>query len=97
MDSLIAQEEGTAVNGLDISTVTLTGNFNNDPSHVWIGSATGIFSLVTSTRGYAQRNSSDQYDGKRYLHIDATHNHTLDGDNETRPKNYTVRIWKRVS
>lgn len=28
---------------------------------------------------------------------DGSHTHTLNGDAETRPDNYTVRVWKRVS
>ena len=31
------------------------------------------------------------------LSIDVSHTHTYYGDVETRPQNYTVRIWKRTA
>ena len=52
-------------------------------------SRSGIFTAYKSSSG-------DAWVGVNYT-IDVSHTHTCWGDIETRPQNYTVRIWKRTA
>ena len=109
-DSLIAQEEGTAVNGLSGKTSdtrnsentankTLTGSINAYQAGNYNTSRLTTTGIITATRG-TYNGTSNESGNNVEMRIDATHSHNvsiLSTDTETRPDNYTVRIWKRVS
>lgn len=76
-----------------------TGSFNTRLSDA-LGAAN-----VTEPSGNVRRSevfkafrsgSGDAWIGVKYI-IDVAHSHTYFGDIETRPQNYTVRVWKRVA
>ena len=95
MDSLVAQEEGTAVNGLSMSGVNLShAHTMNLASSNWGGSSNSSGIIDRSQKTSA---SWTNVSGMMNSAL-GTHTHTLSStDVETRPDNFTVRIWKRVS
>ena len=58
--------------------------------------ASGNATVDNSRRDTALWGDKDSYlcDGYDF---DVSHIHTYDGDIETRPQNYTYRIWKRTA
>ena len=100
MDSLVAQEEGTAVNGLklnDKSDGTGTNNSTSSTTHNHQYTAcdrtNGVTSFPLIAAGYKGSSGTSNITGGSH-----THNiYVISNDLETRPLNYTVRIWKRIS
>ena len=72
-----------------------TGNFNTRFSDASVVEPTGNVSRSGVFKGY-KSGSGDAWVGVNY-YIDVSHTHTCYGDIETRPQNYTVRIWKRTA
>lgn len=96
-DSLIAQEEGTAVNGL---TIPSSGSHSHTMK-AYLRTSTGDTHPydygVNGNRVMTNKDTRALYTISYIQASDGSHTHTLNGDAETRPDNYTVRIWKRVS
>ena len=92
--TLIPQGQATAKNGLSIATTTdLTGSIqigvrNYPPDR------SGIITIGSGTSYWAP---SDTWATCNYANINANHSHSISGDTETRPINYTVKVWKRTA
>ena len=115
-DSLVAQGEGTAVNGLYLNSISDGSGSNNKtsemsgstsasaeahgPSNGYFTGKSGRLSL-SSQMGYTiGRDGSWQQTTYRDFSINLSHTHdiyALSTDAETRPSNYTVKVWKRIS
>lgn len=87
MDSLVAQEDATDVNGLDMTEI----NLNHRHSFVTQALTGGD----NTTSYYASRaNAVTRYTSYEL----GEHKHILNSsDTETRPFNYTIKLWKRIS
>lgn len=101
MDVLSLQSQKTAVNGLSVDNVNLSG-------HMMVGGqygcqpentsyTDGIVSKWTPDPAHKITGTSSSYSDVCGYLIDASHDHTLSGDTETRPDNYTIKIWKRTA
>lgn len=91
------QSQTTAPNGLSIpKTNTLSGAAGR-----WIGynymPDVGICSLVETQTSLPFNLPSGSTGTTAAVRVDADHSHTINGDAETRPINYTIRIWKRTA
>lgn len=84
-----------------IKTHTTGGMSANDVGT--FGGTDGGFAGGNFTSGNIKGTYVRTFDGNgKYPHlykytINVSHNHTYNGDVETRPQNYTVRIWVRIS
>lgn len=111
-DSLITQKEGTAVNGLYLNSASDGSGSNNKTSEM-SGYNYAQFSTERTDRAKTEGRFSNVSSGTKTgfvatgsssttaaLKVDMSHTHNIYActtDTETRPENYTVRIWKRVS
>lgn len=94
---MVAQEEGTAINGLATAPhrhEVLVGNKQQGISTVYPGSMLGSNMSVNDAHKYTDNYF---YQGTLGPIIKNTTVQLTSTDTETRPENYTVRIWKRVS
>lgn len=100
--TLIPQGQATAKNGLSVSVdsnSSLTGYAGafSGAGFVQGNAAIGGICSLGTYRGNAYQGAggSPGYD----LSINANHGHTctVSGDSETRPVNYTVKVWKRTA
>lgn len=102
-DVLTLQSQKTAVNGLSVNTKTITGSF--DLKGYASASANNSLSTVDGTvfKKNQHPSNSKQYGETSssvatcWISFDGSHDHSLSGDTETRPDNYTVKIWKRTA
>ena len=66
--------------------------------------SSGCMSITSQTESYANGNSSQSVGKKISVNVAHTHNVYLrgsvslgDGDTETRPVNYTIKVWQRTA
>ncbi|WP_297645924.1 hypothetical protein [uncultured Treponema sp.] len=88
-----------------ISTASLTGSaYIRPPTNKGALGTSGILSLTDSLGAENEDNSNGSRPYK--LNINASHAHSFTGTNgttssdgyvESRPENYTIRIWKRTA
>ena len=98
---LIVQQDATAVKGLSVTrSNNLKGSFlPKGSSNFLLGdSATteGVFSKGYVGNGHLFADSESSYNVYQ-INLDANHQHELSGDKETRPHNYTVKLWLRTA
>lgn len=101
MGNLVAQQDATAVKGLSVTRSNkLKGSFlPKGSSNFLLGdSATteGVFSKGYVGNGHLFADSESSYNVYQ-INLDANHQHELSGDKETRPRNYTVKLWLRTA
>lgn len=98
-DNLVAQGEGTAVNGLSVDDAMHNNNYiNSSSSHYpWTISGTEL-SRTTDSTNMTGSYKTDGYNDRQRINIKLQHTHSLTStDVETRPINYTIKVWKRIS
>ena len=98
---LVSQQDATAVKGLSIKrSNNLTGSFlPKGSSNFLLGDGTtteGVFSKRYVGKGHLFADSESSYNVYQ-INLDANHQHELSGDKETRPHNYTVKLWLRTA
>ena len=82
---MVAQEEGTAINGLNISQTPHSHSYYKWWQSGDASNSGGSWVVFPDKKG-------NDTTGGAIANITLSSN-----DTETRPKNYTVRIWKRIS
>lgn len=91
------------MNGLSVDTKTITGSFDlkgydNASANISSSSVDGtVFKKnqhPSNSKQYSQTSSSVD---TCWISFDGSHDHTLSGDTETRPDNYTIKVWKRTA
>jgi microcystin-dependent protein len=92
-----SQGDSTAVNGLSVDTENLTGSFDTsngtNGGTIFAPATSGVFSNTGTTNRDTYSPTVNTNDRSSGLSMNATHNHSLSGDSETRPRNVAVRYY----
>ena len=100
-DTLTPQAQGTKPGSLDYST-QITSSLNCWWTHSTASAANDYFGGIIGSIGDYCAGNSGGWHGRDWIqvNIDFSHSHTVtlsSTDPETRPVNYTTKIWKRTA
>ena len=83
--TLTPQAEGTAVNGLSIGG----GNHSHIYDGIYLQNGSSFTTISVGSAYLGKIDTRTVGNG--------AHSHTITGDTETRPSNFTIKIWKRTA